>query len=218
MRPIDLTGTKVGRITVLSLHGAVTMSGARRRTWLCRCDCGTEWPVLGMALLSRNTTSCGCAKIEALTTHGQTHAPEYRVWWGMLGRCAKPNNSRFRDYGGRGIKVCDRWKTFENFRADIGPRPDARFSIDRIDNDGNYEPDNCKWSTRSEQQRNKRLQRNNTSGVTGVYAGKKPGTWVARIRNGRKNIYLGVFDSIAAAALARNTKLINGGQGADYRV
>lgn len=88
-------------------------------------------------------------------THGLTHSREYRVWWDMKQRCTNPNNSRFYKYGGRGISVCERWSRFENFYADMGPRPSPKHSIDRIDNDGNYEPGNCHWATRSEQQHNK---------------------------------------------------------------
>lgn len=89
-------------------------------------------------------------------SHGMTKTPEYRAWASMRQRCANPKSARYDNYGGRGISVCDRWQSFEAFFADMGPRPTSEHSIDRIDNDGNYEPGNCHWATRSEQQQNKR--------------------------------------------------------------
>lgn len=88
-------------------------------------------------------------------THGGTYTREYRVWWDMHQRCGNPKNERYPKYGGRGISVCERWADFGLFIADMGPRPSSDHSIDRKDNDGNYEPNNCRWATRSEQQRNK---------------------------------------------------------------
>ncbi|WP_143565689.1 hypothetical protein [Sinorhizobium fredii] len=88
-------------------------------------------------------------------THGGTRLPEYRVWAGMHQRCNNPKSTRYAKYGGRGIMICERWNSFENFLADMGPRPTPDHSIDRRDNDGNYEPGNCRWATRSEQQQNK---------------------------------------------------------------
>lgn len=91
--------------------------------------------------------------------HGQSRTPEFRAWWDMRQRCLNPNVASYANYGGRGIRVCDRWNDFSAFRADMGCRPSPAHSLDRIDNDGNYEPGNCRWATRSEQQRNKRAYR-----------------------------------------------------------
>jgi hypothetical protein len=141
------------------------------KEWMCLCDCGEVRAVPAGYLTRRSTTSCGCARREhaaamgvATRTHGATTwhdgkkqaTPEYTSWEGMKARCTNPNRQNFADYGGRGITVCDRWlHSFENFLADLGPRPAGK-TLDRINNDLGYWPGNCKWSTRSEQQRNQR--------------------------------------------------------------
>jgi hypothetical protein len=93
--------------------------------------------------------------LEKVTKHGGSKLPEYQIWSAMIQRCLNPNNKRYKDYGGRGIKVCDRWLEFENFYEDIGPRPTPEHVIDRINNDGPYEKSNCRWATPSESARNK---------------------------------------------------------------
>jgi hypothetical protein len=112
---------------------------------------------MALALGSGGTKSCGCSKVDRLATHRMTHTREYRAWAGMIQRCTNPKNARWADWGGRGISVCDRWHSFENFYADMGPRPSPDHSLDRYpNNDGNYEPGNVRWATRTEQQLNKR--------------------------------------------------------------
>jgi hypothetical protein len=158
MKIIDLTGKRFGRLLVIS---RAANRGAQV-VWLCRCDCGVEKEARGNNLLSGCTTSCGCASRELITvrntTHGMTYSHEYAVWCWMLDRCRRPGNSHYEDYGGRGISVCERWaNSFEAFYQDMGARP-AGLTLERINNDGNYEPGNCKWATLVEQRANRRKQ------------------------------------------------------------
>jgi hypothetical protein len=155
---MDLTGHRYGRLLVT---GPAPKTGANAR-WYATCDCGARVNVLGPNLRTGSTRSCGCLAMElakakpSLTLrHGMTDTPTWRVWSSMLKRCFSKNTQAYKDYGARGITVCDRWRTFENFHADMGDRPDG-LTLDRIDMNGDYEPGNCRWATVAEQNRNKR--------------------------------------------------------------
>ena len=159
MRMIDLTSQTFNRWTVIQREP----NSARNQTrWLCRCACGTERVLYGMALRHGYSRSCGCLKIEETvrrsTKHGHSplngSSPTYHSWAGMIARCTNPKHSSYRRYGGRNISVCKQWFDFVNFLADMGEKPQGR-SIERRDRHGNYEPKNCYWATPTQQARNK---------------------------------------------------------------
>lgn len=156
-----MIGHRVGRLLVVH-RGSSNSAGNIQ--WICRCDCGAETEVRGQLLRSGVTRSCGCLRDEmsqSRTTHGHSRAgqwsPEYQAWRSMRKRCLNKNHRQFDLYGGRGIRVCARWSSFENFYADMGVRPSGYHSLDRYpDQNGNYEPTNCRWATDIQQNRNKR--------------------------------------------------------------
>jgi hypothetical protein len=157
----DLTGLRFHRLVAITYENRLCSKG-RRGVWLCHCDCGKEVRVLSINLRRGLTKSCGCWRhdfIRGNTTHGRSNTRLYKIWSGIKTRCRTPNASAYPGYGGRGIRICDRWlgpTGFVNFVADMGDRPGPGYSIDRINNDGHYEPGNCRWATAAEQQSNKR--------------------------------------------------------------
>lgn len=152
---IDLTGQVFDRLMVL---GRAPNSG-HNACWRCECRCGTKTIVEGGHLRSGGTRSCGCYHLELVTIHGGRKTGTYRSWTSMIGRCRNHRRLDYPRYGGRGIRVCDRWMSFELFLKDMGSRPSSDHSLDRIDNAGDYEPNNCRWATRFEQQNNCRSNR-----------------------------------------------------------
>jgi hypothetical protein len=173
----SLVGKKFERLLVLEES---ERSKNRNRMWLCQCECGKTKVIVGYNLKNGSTRSCGCLRSELLSIqkdwHKKSLSPEYKSWGTMIQRCTNPKNKKYPDYGGRGIKVCDRWKDFRNFYKDIGEKPSHRHTIDRIDVNGDYEPSNCKWSTPSEQGNNKRnniiIEYNGESGTLRYFSNK----------------------------------------------
>lgn len=153
----DISGQTYGRWLVVRLDDVVQQDG--RRKWLCLCECGTERLVDARRLKNGTSKSCGCLMVEGvvkrLTTHNMTDTPTYRTWNSMRQRCDNPGYSDYGNYGGRGITYDSSWRTFANFLSDMGERPEGK-TLDRIDVDGNYCKENCRWATLSEQGHNKR--------------------------------------------------------------
>jgi hypothetical protein len=153
---IDLTGKKFNRLTVICLY-------PRKKSgtfWRCKCDCGKETIVNGGSLKNNHIKSCGCLRLEIsgknFITHGMTNIPAYKIWQAMKTRCNNLHQPSYKNYGGRGIKICKRWNKFENFYKDMGDRP-KDMTLERINNDKGYCKSNCIWTTRKEQMNNTRM-------------------------------------------------------------
>ncbi len=196
LRLKDITGQTFGRLTVLRQIDRPAHVRGRHAYWEVQCVCGTLAHVSGPDLIGGHTQSCGCLQRERAYAvnyqHGRSHTPEHSIWIKMIERCEQPRATGYRHYGGRGIRVCERWReSFTNFLADMGPRPTPKHSIDRIDVNGHYEPGNVRWATQREQMNNTRSNRvldwNGEQLTMTQWAERmnlRPGTLGFRIRSG----------------------------------
>jgi len=202
MRFIDLTGNRYGNLVVMRKSD----DGKSPIRWICHCDCGNETIVQGGNLKNGHTQSCGCMISESNTKHGQWGTKLYYVYHTMKQRCYNPKAAHYSDYGGRGITICEEWlDDFETFYTwAILNGYEEGLSIDRIDNDLGYSPDNCRWENQSAQLYNQRPRNDNTTGVRGISLRKDTGKYVAYISVNKKRKVLGNFETLEEAIVARN--------------
>jgi len=163
----NLIGKKFHMLTVISFVGMKN----KNSLWSCVCDCGGRTDAYGCVLKANKVKSCGCLqrKFQKKVIHGESNTTEYNTWMSMKQRCQNPNIKSYKYYGARGIKFCKEWNEFSVFLKDMGHKPSCRHSIERIDNDGDYCPSNCKWATRLEQNRNTRKTRIIVNIFTGIF-------------------------------------------------
>jgi hypothetical protein len=180
---IDLTGHKFGRLTVID-EAPRKPHLPYKTFWNCECQCGVKRCVGGKELRRGNTKSCGCLQREITSKlrfkNGARGTPEYNTWGHMKRRCLLVGSQDYEAYGGRGVTICSQWReSFEVFLRDMGKKPNLKFSIERIDVNGNYDPSNCRWADAHHQAQNRRIKSTNTSGVTGVSFCKTLKRWGA---------------------------------------
>lgn len=195
---VNLVGQRFGRLVVIE-QGEHKQG---RPAWICRCECGNTKLIARAHLRSGATTSCGCSNAESIgnraRTHGMTNSKEYKSWYHMKDRCTNSNDAGFNNYGGRGITVCEEWESFEAFYADMGPCP-PKHTLERVDNEKGYSPDNCIWADRHTQNGNTRSVHGSKTGVVGVWA-SKGNRYKAYIKKNGKRSYLGSSNTIEGAS------------------
>jgi hypothetical protein len=210
---MDYVGKTFNRWTVLSTSHT---DKNKKLVLNCKCECGTVRPVVKANLVSGKSKSCGCWDREAaalrMTTHGHVskgkRSSENLAYHHMVSRCENPNLKDFCNYGGRGIKVCDAWRGpdgFLNFYNHVGPKPSSNYTLDRINVNGNYEPGNVRWATRRTQAINKRIPKQNKTGIVGVWLNEQKKRWVARICVNNKQVHLITTTDFFEACCARKS-------------
>jgi hypothetical protein len=193
----------------LGMQYPTDKSKKKYRFGLYQCCCGKEFRTIIYNVESKHTTSCGCYHSDVITKHGLAKHPMYGVWRSMIGRTTKETTDSYKFYAPRGIIVCKRWLSVENFIEDMSPSYVEGLTIDRINNDLGYFKENCRWATKSTQARNtRRLKSTNTSGYRGVNFSRSINRWVARVGINGDRKYLGYFNTALEAAIARDTYII----------
>lgn len=196
----DRVGDRYGRLVIKRAYFK-KVSGKWFHQYLC--DCGNEKMLCGAEVRRGKSRSCGCYRSEQRTSHGLSGSPEYAVWNAMIQRCEKKNYSAYENYGGRGITVCSRWHRFENFINDMGMRPSKSHTIERVDNDKGYSPENCIWADRVAQCINQRIRKDNKTGFKGVSYNERARKYYVKICVLGKQYHLGCYDKIEDAINAR---------------
>ncbi len=199
-------GQRFGRLTITEAY--VERTGWRWHHAVL-CDCGNVKMVAGSNLRSRHTSSCGCLQRDLVETHKMAYSREYSSWHAMLQRCNNKKDAAYKNYGGRGITVCKEWLSFIGFIEDMGIKASADLTLERVDNEKGYSPDNCIWADWFTQAQNRRIGSNNKTGRAGVSINSRKKTYTATITRNKKTVFLGNFskldDAIAARVKAEET-------------
>ena len=193
-------GDRYGRLLIVAAYVKKTRHGWQHLT---KCDCGTIKLTLGKSMYRGQSQSCGCLQIERSTKHSDYGSPEYKSWCAMITRCTNENQDNYKNYGGRGISVCEEWGSYDAFLKDMGRKPSKRHSLERVDNDSNYCPENCIWADRFRQAQNQRMRADNKTGCKGVSFDIRKQKYIASINRDGVKTYLGTFANLDDAIAAR---------------
>lgn len=200
-KKLDIIGVRFASVTVISESSDRSSSG--KVLFNCLCDCGEHFCAIGSNLKTGNTRDCGCGRLRSQTSHNMSKSKIYSVWASMKNRCTSKGSPNYVNYGARGITYDSGWETFEGFCREMGESYQDGLSLDRIDNDKGYSKDNCRWTSKQVQSRNRRKRKNTSSQYRGVSFDRRSGKFVARARtlNG-KSVHIGVYNDEVSAAKA----------------